>query len=501
MQLCAHSAAARGGCGGGHSPAQIANVLSVSLACFCIRFASFLREKLVARMQKKFQGIALGLVLDKTMRALFRLLDFLILKSVCDVEVFVQDHDSQVHGVESFAEAQPRIARYLETHGVLGVLLIDVSSLNKIERYYGIEAFETIRERLGNVVRDLSKDFLDASEIIITEGFGANEVVIFISRPRSDHRFYREELPSLVEAFHIHLIRQSTRIAYPYARNVSRLPTGFSVLLYNSGLGLTGQVMQSIALAREDAKLNAQIEIRRQRQQIVQMILAESLYSVYQPIYQLQSKKVFGYEALIRGGEQSALFDPDDIFKNAFDFDLTFELDCLCRRIALRGVVGKMLEGKLFLNCLPTAIKDPGFQGDALRRLLGAIPLRPSDVVLEISEQESISNFSLFREIRDRYSHLGFQIAVDDVGVGFSSLESIIELAPNYIKVDIALVRNIDTDRSRQEMLRTLNELAHKLGAEIIAEGIERPAELDTIKKIGIRYGQGFLLGRPAPLP
>lgn len=407
----------------------------------------------------------------------------------------------QVQGVERFAEVQPRVARCLEAHGVLGVLLIDASSLNKVERYYGTEAFETIRERLGNLVRDISKSFLDASELIVTDGFGVNEVAIFISRPRSDHRFYREELPSLVEAFRMHLSRQSTRIAYPYVRNVSRLPAGFSVLLYNSGLGITGQVMQSVALAREDAKLNAQIEVRRQRQQIVQMILAESLYSVYQPIYQLQSKNVFGYEALIRGGEQAVLFDPDDIFKNAFDFDLTFELDCLCRRVALRGVTGKNLGGKLFLNCLPTAIKDPGFQGDALRHLLGATSLRPSDIVLEISEQESISNFSLFREIRDRYSHLGFQIAVDDVGVGFSSLESIIELAPNYIKVDIALVRNIDTDRPRQEMLRTLNELARKLGAEIIAEGIERPAELDTIKKIGIRYGQGFLLGRPAQLP
>ncbi len=415
--------------------------------------------------------------------------------------VRVQDADFQVHSVDRFGEAQPRIMRYLETHGVLGVLLVDVSPLRQIERYYGVEAFETIRERLGTLVRDLSKNFLDPSEMAITDGFGADELAIFIFRPRADHRFYREELPSLVEAFHIHFGRQGTRIVYPYARNVSRLPVGFSVLLYNPGLGLTGQILQSISLAREDARLNAAIEHRRQRQQIVQTILTENLHSIYQPIYQLRTKQVFGYEALVRGEEKTALFNPADIFKNAVDFDLTFELDCLCRRMALRGVAGKTLGGKLFLNCLPTAIKDPGFQGDALRQLLSEIPLQPSDVVLEISEKESISNFALFREIRDHYSNLGFQIAVDDVGVGFSSLESIIELAPNYLKIDIALVRGIDTDRPRQEMLRTLNELARKLGAEIIAEGIERPAELDTVRQIGIRYGQGFLLGRPGALP
>jgi len=265
-------------------------------------------------------------------------------------------------------------------------------------------------------------------------------------------------------------------------------------------MGMAGQVNQSILLAREDAALNAKVEHRRRRQRIVQMILTEDVTAGYQPILDLHSDELLGFEALIRGPEKSPLHDPSEIFKNAGDFDLTFELDCLCRRTALQELNGRELGVKLFLNCLPTAIKDPAFQGDALRRRLDELHLHPKDVVLEISEKETISNFSLFREIRDHYSGVGFQIAVDDVGVGYSSLESVVELAPNYIKVDIALIRGLDSDRPRQEMLRTLNDLAHKLGAEIIAEGIERQEELDALRNIGIRFGQGFLLGRPGPL-
>jgi EAL domain-containing protein (putative c-di-GMP-specific phosphodiesterase class I) len=176
--------------------------------------------------------------------------------------------------------------------------------------------------------------------------------------------------------------------------------------------------------------------------------------------------------------------------------DLLFELDCLCRRQALRQAKRLPNGSKLFLNLLPSAIYDPAFEGDALRSTLQDHQLRPCDVVFEISERESIGNFAIFRELCDRYSGLGFKIAMDDVGAGYGSLEAVTELAPDYVKVDIALIRAIDSDPTRREVLVALNGIARRIGAQVIAEGIETPEQFETLKELAVPYGQGYFLGR-----
>jgi EAL domain-containing protein (putative c-di-GMP-specific phosphodiesterase class I) len=117
-------------------------------------------------------------------------------------------------------------------------------------------------------------------------------------------------------------------------------------------------------------------------------------------------------------------------------------------------------------------------------------------VVFEISERESIGNFAIFRELCDRYSELGFQFAMDDVGAGYGTLEAVTELGPDYIKVDIALTRAIESDPARREVLVALNGIARRIGAQIIAEGIETPEQFETLNELGVPYGQGYFLGR-----
>ena len=121
-------------------------------------------------------------------------------------------------------------------------------------------------------------------------------------------------------------------------------------------------------------------------------------------------------------------------------------------------------------------------------------------MVFEISEQESIDNFEIFREVRDYYGNLGFQIALDDTGAGYASLEAVMELSPDFIKVDRAFVAGIDEDPGRQELLRSMQSLAQRIGAKIIGEGLDTLSELETLHELGIPYGQGWLFGKPHPL-
>jgi EAL domain-containing protein (putative c-di-GMP-specific phosphodiesterase class I) len=120
--------------------------------------------------------------------------------------------------------------------------------------------------------------------------------------------------------------------------------------------------------------------------------------------------------------------------------------------------------------------------------------------VLEVSEGYAIENYNLFAEALQNFSQMGFSIAVDDIGAAHSSLEKIAHLDPRYLKFDIQLVRDIDKSHVKQEMTRALKAFAEKMDSTIIAEGIEREGEKETLLDLGIDYGQGYLLARPAPL-
>ena len=153
---------------------------------------------------------------------------------------------------------------------------------------------------------------------------------------------------------------------------------------------------------------------------------------------------------------------------------------------------------KLFINVLPSALYDPEFQGDSLIRQLDQLGLSPDRIVLEITEKYAIENYGVFAEALGEFTRLGFQIAVDDVGAGYSGLEKIAHLNPNYLKLDRELIKDIDSSYIRREMARALKAFADKIGSTIIAEGIEREVERQTLVDLGIQYGQGFLLARPA---
>jgi EAL domain-containing protein (putative c-di-GMP-specific phosphodiesterase class I) len=177
-----------------------------------------------------------------------------------------------------------------------------------------------------------------------------------------------------------------------------------------------------------------------------------------------------------------------------------FELDCQCRRAAVEGAAGFPQGAKLFMNIRPSSFHDPNFQPDALTRTLERCGLSPNEVVFEISEQESIDNYAIFREARDNYGKLGFQFALDDTGAGYASLEAVLELTPEFIKVDRAFVHGIDQDPARQNMLRAFQTIANDMNARIIGEGLDTLEELRTLGELGIQFGQGWLFGKPAPL-
>jgi EAL domain-containing protein (putative c-di-GMP-specific phosphodiesterase class I) len=156
---------------------------------------------------------------------------------------------------------------------------------------------------------------------------------------------------------------------------------------------------------------------------------------------------------------------------------------------------------KLFLNTSAASFLDPELAGGAFAGEVEAQGLRPADVVLEIAErvtvEERTASTAALRELKER----GFRIAIDDMGAGFASLHSVVEMEPDFTKFDVSLVRNIDRSLIKQSLLETLVELSTKIGAQVIAEGIESESELSALRDLGVFLGQGRYLAAPMPVP
>jgi EAL domain-containing protein (putative c-di-GMP-specific phosphodiesterase class I) len=273
---------------------------------------------------------------------------------------------------------------------------------------------------------------------------------------------------------------------------------GFALAFYNPLVmperlvsRLVEEAWTCVRVQRDQRELQSRCDLQ-------EVLLADQLSTVFQPVVNLRDRTVIGYEALSRGPAGSVYQMPRRLFEMAERADLVFELDRKCRRRALASANTLPPSAILFVNVYPSAMYDPEFQGAALVRLVEAQGLSPNRVVLEITENAAIENYEVFADALSELVRLGFSIAVDDVGAGYSGLEKIAHLHPRYLKFDRELIRDIDSSYIRREMTRALKSFADSIDSEIIAEGIERKEELQTLIELGVGYGQGFHLGRPA---
>jgi EAL domain-containing protein (putative c-di-GMP-specific phosphodiesterase class I) len=322
--------------------------------------------------------------------------------------------------------------------------------------------------------------------------------MIFRSRDEGD--FYLTEMMPLAREINRAILRQTNQIFYPFVKARADVSVGMALALRNPRYGEVSQVRRALDEARSDAELNDRRALRSEKRTLIKVLLSGRIRAVYEPIVDAKNLTVFAYEALSRGPEGTPLNSPLELFGLAERTDLVFDLDCHCRKSALEGAVDFPAGTKLFLNVRPSAFHDPSFQPDELCRTLERCRLAPADVVFEISEQESIENFSIFRRARDDYGAIGFQFALDDTGSGYASFQSVMELSPEFIKVDRAFVTGIDGDPGRQAILHGFQTIADRIDARIVGEGLDTLEELATLRDLGIQFGQGWLFGKPTPL-
>ena len=218
--------------------------------------------------------------------------------------------------------------------------------------------------------------------------------------------------------------------------------------------------------------------------------------TLFQPIVSLSDGSVFGYEALSRGPIGTRLESADALFSTAAERGVSAQLERICRFRAIANASSIPPGAYLFLNISPRVFEE---RNEALSRdVVDQNRLAQERIVLEITEKQAIEDFDLFKRTLLHYNRQGFKVAIDDAGAGHNSLRAVTEVRPHYIKLDIALVRDIDRDRAKNALVSAIIIFARRIDAKVLAEGIETVEELATLIEIGVEYGQGFLLARPS---
>jgi EAL domain-containing protein (putative c-di-GMP-specific phosphodiesterase class I)/GGDEF domain-containing protein len=225
------------------------------------------------------------------------------------------------------------------------------------------------------------------------------------------------------------------------------------------------------------------------------------LSAVFQPILDFRAHRFLGHEGLIRGPVDSPLHTPRVLLGLAQECGLTTEFERLCRETILREFARLDLPGRLFLNASVGCLADPRFLDGETARLLEELGLRPGQIVIEITENQEVTDFAALHEVLGCYRARGYRIAIDDLGEGFSNLRMWSEIRPDFVKIDRHFIHGIADDPLKFRLVQAMRDIAESSQAELIAEGIETESDFVTLHDLGIAHGQGFLIARPLPRP
>lgn len=234
----------------------------------------------------------------------------------------------------------------------------------------------------------------------------------------------------------------------------------------------------------------------------LQTIIAEkSVSSLFQPIIDKSSGEIFAYEALSRGPSDSVLHSPTQLIEQAQQHGLLSAVEHLCRARAVERFCDLGLPGKLFLNVSPQTIQQVDHRQGRTLELLAEYDISPEQIVIELTEQHPGSDENAVIKALQYYQEMGFAIALDDLGAGYSSLRLWSQVKPEFVKIDRHFIEGIEADPTKQEFVRSFVEIAQSMHCKVVAEGVETESEFEYLCQLKVDYLQGYFFCRPTARP
>ncbi len=386
-----------------------------------------------------------------------------------------------------------RMRPQIKERGELVVVYFNFVRYSKIEEIYGWEKLDAVLETTAAGVKEfLDGHSMQASRVMVSYT-NDDDFIFFHVPPAGEARASEQQITTLVGRLQEHVAQ---RIEVAHGEDIAALfeiYVGLARVYYNPKLRIERLIYRGIREAATAAKSVEERERARRVDDLRTSLRDRAVYVDYHPIVVATTRQIFGYEALARGVMRS-LRSPEVMFDVAAEADMIWELSRLCRSRAIEGIETRLGPGELlFINVDPHDFADPAFTEAEVKD--------PSRVVIEITERTAIKDYPKFRERLKAFRNLGYRFAVDDAGSGYAGLGSIANLEPDFIKLDISLINAIDSNFIKQNLVESMVKFANDHGAQVIAEGVERSEEFETVKSLGVHLVQGFFLHRPISAP
>jgi EAL domain-containing protein (putative c-di-GMP-specific phosphodiesterase class I) len=371
---------------------------------------------------------------------------------------------------------------------------------------------EVIRRHLGMEVAYISEFVGERSVFRAVDAPGLEAMIKVGDSVSLDDVYCRHILAGRIPEFMPDTSAEPAAMALPITRDLPigkhlsvplRLQNGnvygmFCCLGPHADHTLHARDLQTMKAFAELAALDIEHALALQRtfdekhDRVREAIDEDQISIVYQPIWHVATGRPIGVECLSRFSALP-LRPPNEWMAEAAETGLAVELEIAAIKLALSALPCFPPDAYLAVNASPATILSP-----ELKAVFAALPVER--VVVELTEHEMVENYNEIIAALQPFRTRGLRLAVDDAGTGYSSLQHILYLRPDLIKLDMNLTRNIDLDPSRRALASALVKFARETNCRIIAEGVETEAELMTLRQLGIEKVQGYLLGRPEPL-
>jgi EAL domain-containing protein (putative c-di-GMP-specific phosphodiesterase class I) len=381
----------------------------------------------------------------------------------------------------------------LEHHGYLGLVLIDLSPLSVIEIEHGRAVYDGLLQDVARLVDGMRSQILRSGERVSLLNPSGEEMVIFLEGARTSGDLGVDHLGAVVDRIGAHLYRAIGALVRPY-----RIPVpariGQSLILANRTVQPERLVYRALREALASAQGRAQRWTGLARERLRAVIASGSgLSTVFQPLVELSSGRVRAHEALTRGPAGTDLEGPVALFDLAMQAGLSVELDLACLGGCLRSAGALPAEDLVFVNVLPPLLHEP-----SMRRWI-VESFDPRRLVIELSESMAVGDYDgLLAGFAELRAH-GVRFAVDDLGTGYASLDHVLHLSPEFLKLDRSLVAQLRDHGPRQAAVRGMAQIARELGAVLIAEGVEDATQAGLLSDLGVDWAQGYAFGHPMP--
>jgi EAL domain-containing protein (putative c-di-GMP-specific phosphodiesterase class I)/GGDEF domain-containing protein len=383
----------------------------------------------------------------------------------------------------------------LEGRGELTILYIQFVWYEKIEEIYGWQKLDDVLESTAAAVSEFYRRHHPRSKsLMMVSHIGDDDFILITERPQGVAEQPEKALKELTQNLESFLRERLEEIHSEDIASLCGIYVGASTVFRNPKIRMERLIYRGIREASQAARGAKDWERSRKIADLKTLLREGAVFMEYHPIIVTGTEAIYGYEALARG-RRSGLRSPEVLLEVASEANLLWELSRLLRKRAVEGIKGELEQGQyLFLNVDPHDFNDPEFR-DLTPELLGVD--NPEQIVLEITERTAIRDYPQFQEYIKVFRERGFKFAVDDAGSGYAGLGSIANLDPDYIKLDISLISNIDTNFLKQNLVETLMRFADNHGVMVVAEGVERREEFEAVKELGVHLTQGFLFHKP----